>query len=45
MKKEHELYFVGYNSEDACNISDGNFTFSKIGDTFSYYTTITVNDY
>lgn len=41
---EHELYFVGYNTEDACNMEDGNVTFSKIGDTFSYYTTITVNE-
>lgn len=41
---EHELYFVGYNSEDACNMEEENVTFSKIGDTFSYYTTITVNE-
>lgn len=41
---EHDLYFIGYNTEDACSIENGIVTFSKISDTFSFYTAITVNE-
>lgn len=45
----HELYFVGYNGTDAFSFdanTDGEgytYSFDKVGDTFTYYTSLTVD--